>query len=117
MESSVMTRVFFCERCFKRGSPKKDEFFVVYMHDHEQVMVHKCQKNGVRGYMPHFVLYEKQPNGWKLTVSCGCVGCGTVVHKISEEEYDISFKDAREIYMNDKEFEVLKNFTDTGYKI
>ena len=74
---STISRVGFCEKCFKKGNPKDGQYYSVVGTNNIYVRIAEKTKGWNTGFVPHFysivkvigqnVIYEK---------SCGIHECG-----------------------------------------
>lgn len=114
----VITRTFFCQKCADKSSPKKEDIMVLYRTEHEDTIITPVKKNSRnKGFTPHILHYEKQGKKYRVLYSCAIVGCGVTIHKVNEEQYDISFIKTNETFFSENEMQVLIKFTNNGYEV
>ncbi len=75
----IVTRVAFCKKCFKNGSPKKGQKIMVHGSSSNLFKMIEASDYGYPGFTPHTFEIVKYLRDEKLLVSsiCGIEGCGS----------------------------------------
>ena len=83
---TILSRVAFCPECYKNGSPKLGELFLVFGTDSQDFHIYKVEAHGERGFTPHIltinkVIHKEEP---EIIYDCCCGICGVTFGKDSE---------------------------------
>lgn len=118
----IITRVWYCPFCEKKGRPELDDLFVVIGRTQEKFQVHKAIMHTNRfhkGYTPHLVQilkYDRLRSTVKISITCAMNHCGLHLEKV-DDGYDIYFDKVTEMEVPLKEWNKIVQFTDTGYEL
>jgi hypothetical protein len=118
----MFTRTAFCEDCFKKGRPHKNDLFGVYGHSNDKFWVFQLDHNVHSkdlGFTPHIMTVEgSETDGTvHLDICCGFHKCGIFFYKNTAGVYEISFIKSRKIDIPEKDFKILYSYKDFGYKL
>lgn len=119
-----MSRVMWCEACFKAQRPHDEMLFAVLGTTNQKVWVYYYEAPTKRefvkpfGFTPHFIVLDKVLDGIAhLFVTCGCNECGTQITYTQEKGWEVGIVKTTPITMPLKDYLALETFTDTGYKM
>lgn len=120
-EPFVFSRTMFCPECARLGRPRKGDFFGVWRHDHNDLIIKQAHQDGIRGFTPFFCSYDNPyevVNGKiKITISCGIHGCGISFNKEEGQAY-MNFLKSEHIWLPVNEVKVLQEkWKNTGYEL
>lgn len=117
----VISRPFFCPKCYELNRPFEDMFFVTFGTTSGHFHVYKGKHRGVRGFSPHVIMFDgiQTETHKEILVMCGIVGCGCKLYESQSTEfpYDVEIKEVRQFKMTHADFDALKDFKDDSYKI
>lgn len=117
----MFTRTAFCEDCYKKGRPHKDNLFGVYGQSNEKIWVYKLDHNVHTkdlGFTPHFFTVEGAENGIVyLDACCGFHNCGICFIKNNAGILEINFVKSKKLKIPEEDFKVLYAYKDLGYKL
>jgi len=120
IDSIVMTRQMYCERCAKNNHPTRDQQFLVHGQKgfHIRTVKRYVEKDN-KGFTPHLVAFYKGVNNTHISFSrvCGIVGCGLTIGKDPEGKNKMIFTYKRVSYeqMSVKDWNCLVLNKDLGY--
>lgn len=118
----MFTRTAFCEDCYKKGRPHKNDIFGVYGQDNNKIWVDKLQ-NDVHvknlGFTPHIMTVEgvNLDGTVHLDICCCMQKCGIYFSKNSAGIYEVNFIKSRKIDISEQDFKSLYSYKDFGYKL
>ena len=120
-----MSRVHFCENCYKKGSPQDGQMYIVHGSTEKRIHFGLYQAPTNRadclpaGYVPHLFTVDKLlPSGrLQVRISCGMEGCDTQIAYDTNGKLTYFITNERFIILSTKEWEALEGFTDSGYKL
>lgn len=118
MEQTIITRVKFCNQCFKEGRPKSNESYVIYGGHSKTYQYRKSFYFGVRGFSPHIYLLSKVI-GEVVKYYYSCSICNTLQIQTGKKGVRFIIPDDtfKEETMNIKDWNALVLHPDFGYKI
>jgi len=74
--TTAITRVAFCEECYKKNLPKVGSIFIVYCTNSDAFRILKAERDGQRGFTPHtFYLHRASDQSVEATVMCCIHNC------------------------------------------
>lgn len=126
MKTKILSRVHFCENCYKQGHPYDGQFFVVHGYTTDTFWIRMFEASTKReerkpaGFTPHLFTIDKvlASGNFQVRISCGMEGCDTYI-KVDRAigKFEYMFTNERFITLSPKEWEALEKFTDSGYKL
>ena len=120
-EKIVISRAFFCPKCYELNRPFEESLFVTFGTTSGVFHVYKGKYRGIRGFSPHVIMFDgvQTETHKEILVMCGIVGCGCKLYESQNTEYpyDVEIKHVRKFDMLHADFEALMNFKDDSYKI
>ena len=123
MEKSkiVLCRPFYCPECDKVNRVIEGKLFAVYGSQHQSIFVKKSSWHGVSGITPHLIFFDgiKTDTHVELLIACSINDCGVQFYEVPDKagEFDMSIKKVRKVQMLFSDFEALKKFNDTSYRV
>jgi hypothetical protein len=123
---STISRVGFCEKCFKRGSPHNGEYYCVVGDKNIYVKIAKNAKIFNQGFVPHFYLLLKvigQNVVYKR--SCSIHNCGghvTITEGVDENGQQVevctwTFDEFQRGIMTIEQWNALITYKDKSYHL
>lgn len=93
----LITRVGFCPKCSKAGSPKTGQSFIVFGANSQSYKGKLALRNGVTGFTPHIYEFNRSMDKtvYYNKICCMC-GCGSYLTTEGDKKF---------IYLNDEKWE------------
>ena len=117
----VICRPFYCDECYTKNRVIEGKLFTVYGSKRQSVFIIKSSWHGIRGITPHLIFFDGivKDNVFELIVSCGIHDCGVSIYEIPDNpgNFDVAIKKARVVHLRKEDWEALKTFNDTGFRI
>lgn len=125
MKHKMISRVAFCDACYQKGNPQDGQMYIVHGSTSNKIHFGLYEAPLKRadckpaGYVPHlFTVDQLLPSGrLQVRMTCGMEGCDTQIAYDTNNKLAYWITGERYIIMTTKEWEVLENFVDTGYKL
>ena len=125
MKHKMVSRVHFCEHCYRRGNPEDGQMYIVHgstSNTFHYGMYEAPLKRAdclPAGFVPHlFTVDQLLPSGrLQVRISCCMDGCDVVIYKKDNGNLAYYISGERYIIMTVKDWEALESFTDSGYKL
>lgn len=116
---TMITRVGFCEKCFKEGRPNSNELFIVFGGSSNSFKGIRTYKGGKKGFTPHIYQFDRtEGNVLYYSRICCMVGCGAYTVKRKGKVFIYLNEDLCEYeYTTISNWNALVLFKDTGLKI
>lgn len=78
---TIVTKTFFCSRCFQAGRPHSMHPFIVHGSSHNDYLVKLAQGNGIPGFTPHILkIHQATPSHIVYDMFCGV--CGVTIIEV-----------------------------------
>lgn len=120
----MMSRTLYCLDCNAHGRPKKNNWFIVYGSNHQEILIKKNHQDGTSGFTPHLLWWNTQAElidgKVHLFAMCAIHGCGCNVQDLNSKLGDIvaiDFLVIKENFLTEKELLGLIKFKNSGYEL
>jgi hypothetical protein len=88
---TIITRTWFCKKCFDAGRPHSMHPYLVYGSSHNDYLVKIARGSGTPGYTPHILrIHKSTPSHIVFDYFCGV--CGVTLYEVEEYENCWDFK-------------------------
>ena len=84
--STLITRVAFCENCFKEHNPHTNQLFLVYGSSCNDFYIRQAKSNGTTGFTPHILKLIKVI-GENVVYEKACGICDIDFYEIQNGDY------------------------------
>lgn len=114
---TMITRVGYCEKCFKEAKPKSGQMFIAFGDCSQSLKGIRAVRNGRRGYTPNIYEFQRlmDKTVYYSKICCMC-GCGAYKSKDEKFIY-LDDEKTEECYTTLDNWNALVLFKDTGLKI
>lgn len=116
---TMITRIGFCEKCFKEARPKTGNYFIAFGGKSNTFKGMIASHNGMKGFTPHIYQFDKtEGNVLYYSKICCMVGCGAYLKEQKDKKLIYLNEDLCEYeYTTIKNWNALVKFKNTGLKI